>query len=183
MIRCINRFLSTYGYDSISDFFLSICPSFKYELHLPAISLSTITAVISHWVGLTPFLAFAMLIAIVAEMWSGIRASIIKGDDFDSFKFSRCIIKLCIWLTIIYIVHSFWLECRAGEQNIINYLSCIFFYIVKVFVMTSFCVEHIVSILENLAIIDGKPKNALIAKIQSLWGEFTNKIKKKNNEV
>lgn len=183
MIRFITRFIGTYGYDSLKEFFLSVAPSFKYNLQLPAISLSAVTAIVSKWIGITPFLLLAMLIAIVAEMWTGIRASKAKGIDFESFRFSRCIIKLCIWLTIIYIIHSFYKECQMNEQDFILVLSAIFFSIVKLFIMTWFCVEHVTSILENLAVIDGKPKDALIKKVGVLWNTVTDKFKKKVDET
>lgn len=183
MIRFASKFIGTYGYDNLKEFFLSIAPSFKYNLQLPAISLSAITAIITEWIGITLFLAMAMLVAIVAEMWTGIRASKAQGIDFESFRFSRCIIKLCIWLIIIYIIHSFYRECQAGEQNFIKILSAIFFSIVKVFIMTWFCIEHVTSILENLAIIDGKPKDSLIAKVEALWMTVTDKFKRKVDET
>lgn len=113
MIRFFTRFVATYGYDSPKEFFLSVAPSFKYNLQFPAISFSAVTAVVSEWIGITPFLAMAMLVAIVSEMWTGIRASKVQGIGFESFRFSRCIIKLCIWLTIIYIHHL----VLSGEQG------------------------------------------------------------------
>ncbi|ADV44374.1 phage holin family protein [Bacteroides helcogenes] len=184
MIRIITRFIGTYGYDSLKEFFLSLAPSFKYNLQFPAISLSAVTAVISEWIGITPFLATAMLVAIVSEMWTGIRASRAQGIGFESFRFSRCIIKLCIWLIIIYIIHSFYLESRSDkEENIVMMLSTLFFSIVKVFVMTWFCVEHVTSILENLAVIDGKPKDALIKKVKALWMAITDRLKRKVDET
>ena len=68
MIRFFTRFVATYGYDSPKEFFLSVAPSFKYNLQFPAISFSAVTAVVSEWIGITPFLAMAMLVAIVSEM-------------------------------------------------------------------------------------------------------------------
>lgn len=60
MIRFFTRFVATYGYDSPKEFFLSVAPSFKYNLQFPAISFSAVTAVVSEWIGITPFLAMAM---------------------------------------------------------------------------------------------------------------------------
>ena len=177
-------FVATYGYDSPKEFFLSVAPSFKYNLQFPAISFSAVTAVVSEWIGITPFLAMAMLVAIVSEMWTGIRASKVQGIGFESFRFSRCIIKLCIWLTIIYITHSFYLESKAGaEESFVMLLATLFFSIVKVFVMTWFCVEHVTSILENLAVIDGKPKDALIKQVGILWVTVTDKFRRKADET
>ena len=184
MIRFFTRFVATSGYDSPKEFFLSVAPSFKYNLQFPAISFSAVTAVVSEWIGITPFLAMAMLVAIVSEMWTGIRASKVQGIGFESFRFSRCIIKLCIWLTIIYITHSFYLESKAeAEESFVMLLATLFFSIVKVFVMTWFCVEHVTSILENLAVIDGKPKDALIKQVGILWVTVTDKFRRKADET
>ena len=62
-------------------------------------------------------------------------------------------------------------------------LATLFFSIVKVFVMTWFCVEHVTSILENLAVIDGKPKDALIKQVGILWVTVTDKFRKKADET
>lgn len=184
MIRFLTKFVGTYGYDSLKEFFLSIAPSFKYNLQLPAISFSAVTAIVSDSIGITPLLAMAMLVAIVSEMWTGIRASKVQGIGFESFRFSRCIIKLCIWLAIIYIIHSFYLESKVmAEDDFVMLLATVFFSITKVFVMTWFCVEHVTSILENLAIIDGKPKDALIKQVEILWVTVTDKFKRKVDET
>lgn len=184
MIRFLTKFVGTYGYDSLREFFLSVAPSFKYNLQLPAISFSAATAIASEWMGITPLLAIAMLVAIVSEMWTGIRASRVQGIVFESFRFSRCILKLCIWLTIIYIVHSFYSESRNGaEESAVMLLASLFFLVVKAFVMTWFCVEHVTSILENLAVIDGKPKDALIRQVELLWATVSDKFKRKADET
>ena len=66
MIRFFTKFVGTYGYDSLKDFFLSIAPSFKYNLQLPAISFSAITAIISEYIGITPFPAMTIVGGIVS---------------------------------------------------------------------------------------------------------------------
>lgn len=182
MVRLFSKYLSTYGYESISDFLLSVAPSFKYGLQVPAISLSAVAAFVTQWLGLSPFLAVAMLVAIATEMRTGIRASRRQGIPFESFRFSRCIIKLGIWLAIIYIVHAFYKECLLQEEFIYHTIGAFFFSVVKFFVMTWFCVEHLTSILENLAILDGKPKDELINKVSELWKEVTTQVKKKKHE-
>ena len=175
MLSFLTRFVQTYGYDDFSSFLLSIVPSAKYSLHIPAISLSATVAIVSEFLGLTPVLALAMLVAISVEMLTGISASKKRGIKFESFRFSRCIIKLMIWLSLIYIIHAFYKECAAADILFIAAVGPIFFSIVKAFIMVWFCVEHVTSILENLSILDGKPKTALIEQIQNAWSNFTTK--------
>ena len=124
-----------------------------------------------------------MLVAIATEMRTGIRASRRQGIPFESFRFSRCIIKLSIWLAIIYIVHAFYKECLLQEEFIYHTIGAFFFSVVKFFVMTWFCVEHLTSILENLAVIDGKPKDELINKVSDLWGGLAEQIKRKRHDT
>ncbi len=179
MIRFFSKFLNTYGYENMSDFLLSVAPSFKYGLQVPAVSLSALSAFVTQWLGLSPFLALAMLVTIFAEMRTGIRASRRQGIPFESFRFSRCIIKLFIWLTLIYVIHAFYRECQSQTDFLFNTVGVLFFCVVKFFVMTWFCIEHLTSILENLAVIDGRPKDELINKVSTLWNELADQIKKK----
>lgn len=181
MIQFITRFLQSYGYDTTKDFALSVAPSFKYGLQSASVSLSVAFAVITEFTGVGPTLALAMLVAVVTEMWTGMKASRISGKHFESFRFSRCIIKLGIWLSIIFIVHSFYKDFSLS-QDIFNVIASIFFNIVKLFIMMWFVIEHLISILENLAVIDGKPKEALVSKLEDCWDDVTKVFRKKINE-
>lgn len=182
MIQFLTRFLQTYGYDTTKDFGLSIVPSFKYGLQYASVCVSAITAIFSELTGVGPTIALAMLVAVTVEMWTGMRASRISGKHFESFRFSRCIIKLAIWLSIIFIVHSFYRGFSSDNDDVFNLLTSMFFNVVKLFIMTSFVIEHVISILENLAIIDGKPKEALVSKLEDYWDSMTNLLKKKSHE-
>ena len=68
-----------------------------------------------------------------------------------------------------------------AEGDAVMLLATVFFSIAKVFVMTWFCVEHVTSILENLAVIDGKPKDTLIRQVEILWVTVTDKFKRKGD--
>lgn len=181
MIQFVIKFLQSYGYDTTKDFALSLTPSFKYGLQTAAVSISAATAIVTEFTGVGPTLAFAMLVAVSTEMWTGMKASRIAGKHFESFRFSRCIIKLCIWLSIIFIVHSFYKDF-SSSKDIFNVVASIFFNIVKLFIMMWFVIEHLISILENLAVIDGKPKEELVSKLEDCWDEITKILKRKINE-
>lgn len=181
MIQFITRFLQSYGYDTTKDFVLSVAPSFKYGLQTASVSLSVTFAVITEFTGVGPTIALAMLVAVVTEMWTGMKASRISGKHFESFRFSRCIIKLCIWLSIIFIIHSFYKDF-SYSQNIFNVLASIFFSVTKLFIMMWFVFEHIISILENLAVIDGKPKDALVSRLEDCWDDISKIFKRKMND-
>lgn len=180
MIRNYLHWLcGTYGFENGKEFLLSVCPSFKYDIQSVTIPLSIVTGIITSILGIGPILAFAMFIAILVETWTGIKASLAKRkESFDSFKFSRCVIKICVWLTIIFIVHSFSMDC-AAHTGWMYALGSYFFDFVKLAVLTYFLVEYMTSILENLSVIDGKPKDALITAIKERWLSIIDLLKKK----
>lgn len=174
-MRFINHFLETYGFDGVKGFFLSLFPSFKYDIQVPVLTGSALLAVVADVLGVGPVVAVAMLVAIVAEMWTGIKASRIRGCHIESFRFSRCILKLCCWLIIIYIINAFYMECSC-QGRWFEVLAGVFFGVTKALVMIWFVVEHVISILENLAVIDGKPKEALVEKIEVFWDRVSDML-------
>lgn len=175
MVKYLHWFLGTYGYDSVKELGLSLVPSAKYELQLPSISLSVVIALLNQFLGITPAIAVSMLVAVTVEVYTGLRASKVQGIHFESFRFSRCVLKTFIWIAILYVIHSFYNELHGG-YGWLNEFSAEFMNLLKVVVMVMFVVEYVTSILENLALIEHKPKTAYVAKIQTLWEKFMNII-------
>lgn len=174
------RFLASYGFNSLNEFVESLFPSYKYNTVSSAATVSTLSGVVSYLFGFGPILAVGMFLAIVVEVWTGIAASRKEGIKFESFRASRCVLKIFIWLAIFFIIHSFEKEFE-NKLHALDMIAHMFFKVVFLTSMTWFLVEHITSILENLAIIDGKPKVALIRSIKNSWNRFINKLKSKDN--
>lgn len=168
VIQYITKFLNSYDYASIKEFALSLCPSFKYNLQMPTTAISLILAFSSKYLGIGPIIILAMLVAVLTETITGIRASKKLGKKFESFRFSRCILKVAIWMVLVFIANSFAIECE--ERNAwIDIIGATFFDIVRLFILIYFVIEYLISILENLAVIDGKPKTEFTDALQSLW--------------
>lgn len=172
------RILATYEYSSLKEFFQSMFPSWKYHLQNLSLLLSGLSAGVSYLFGFRPALAIAILVAIIAEVWTGINASKKEGKDFESFRFSRCLFKLAIWAILFYVIHQFENE-YADRTHILDMGAFIFFKILFLFALSFFVIEHVTSILENIAVISGKPKTALIGVIQDSWKKFTDTLKGK----
>lgn len=172
----IARFFCTYGFDGVKGFALSLFPSFKYGNQTFAISFSTIFAVIGQWLGVSPAIVLVMFLAVVVETFTGIRASKKRGIDFESFRFSRCVIKVFIWVFLFFMFHSFAqdLDAKAGWVFL---LGSVFFQVLHLATMVYFCIEYTTSILENLAVLDGKPKATFINAIGSLFTSLIDKLK------
>ena len=177
----MNKFLSAYDWHSFEEFVLSVFPSYKYQLHGAVMAISFLSGSVNYLFGVTPALAIAMLVAIVVEVWTGISASKRKGQQFESFRFSRCIIKILIWLAILYIIHAFKREFE-NSTNLIDLAAYGFFSFVFVAALTAFLVEYVTSILENVSVLKGKEKTALIEVIQGGWSNLLSNIKPKKNE-
>ncbi len=181
MIRnYVNRLVGTYAYQDVSDFLFSLFPSFKYRIQNLSIGISMIAAGINEFIGIGPVLCSAMTLAIVVETITGIRASSIRGESFESFKFSRCVFKIAVWLSLVFFTHSFYRDCLDGTSWV-DEVGEVFFYFVKFMILTYFLVEYITSILENLAVIDGKPKDTLVNAVKSQWSLFVDLLKNRNH--
>lgn len=176
ILLSIQRFLSTYGWASNKEFMLSLFPSAKYGTLGGNISFAAISAFFVQYLGISPALIPALVIILATELWTGIRASTKKGEKFESGKFSRFAIKLCVWMVLFYTAHSFMNEYR-GQETLVQILAFTFFEVLKVFLMSLFLVENATSILENIAVLDGKPKAEYIDKIKDLFNAFFKALK------
>ena len=181
MNNYITKFLASYQYGSLNEFVLSLFPSFKYQLQGLMLFISVVSGIVNYCFGIQPALAIAMFVAVIVEVWSGIKASRRLGKKFESFRFSRCVIKIVIWLVILYIIHAFVKEYE-NKTNLIQVAACTFFNFVYVVSLTGFLVEYITSIFENIAVLQGKPKTQIIEAIQSGWSDLIDSLKTKKNE-
>lgn len=175
------KFLAVYDWNTFEEFFLSIFPSYKYQLQGAVLSVSLLSGIINYLFGVTPALAIAMFVAIVIEVITGIRASNRQGKKFESFRFSRCVIKIAIWLAILYIIHAFQREFE-NSTNWINMAAEGFFNFTFIVCLTGFLVEYVTSILENVSVLKGKEKTAIINAISGGWQNLLSFIKPKANK-
>lgn len=187
LLNSIRRFLSTYGWVSNKEFMLSLFPSAKYGMIGGSVSLSAISALFVHYLGISPALIPAIAIIIVTEIWTGIRASAKQGKAFESFKFSRCVIKIAIWFVLFHCAQSFRNEFES-PSTFVEQLGFLFFDVLKLLFMILFVIENTTSIMENEAVLDGKDKSAYIEYVKELFKTFFGAVKgifgrkKRNND-
>lgn len=172
----INRFLDTYGFDGLKGFFLSLFPSFKYGVAGQTLSVSAVLGFISSLLGISAFLIPVMFVAVVIETWTGIKASKKQGIPFESIRFSRCVIKVFIWVSLFFMFHSFAMDMQAHDDWV-HVAGFYFFEILHVATMMYFVIEYSTSILENLAVLDGKPKETLVVAFGTMFDNFISKMK------
>ena len=63
------------------------------------------------------------------------------------------------------------------QETLVQILSFTFFEVLKSFLMSLFVVENATSILENLAVLDGKPKATYVNKLKELFNAFFSTLK------
>ena len=163
----INKFLLSYGYDSAGALFRSVFPSTKYVGVGQSAALSSVWGLLCSALGIWPILAFAMVLVMVVELVSGIVASHKRKEAFESAKFSRFVLKLCIWFVLFVSCQMFeWFAAQYDATSLTWMVGAWFFDVLTVILMIAFVTENTTSILENMACIDGKPKSFYIDAVK-----------------
>lgn len=172
----IERLLASYGFDSGVQFMQSMLPSLKYNFATVSAISSLVAGFISHYLGLTPLLVVIMGVAVFAEMVTGVRASTKSGQPFESFRFSRGILKICVWCVVFFIFNGF-----AGEMEKFDgwpyLLAAAMFKVLHASAMVWFVIENGTSILENQAVLDNKPKTQYVEAVKTIWTSFFTALK------
>lgn len=172
----INRLLQSYGYDSVRELLLSMSPSFKYGRGGEAVGVSAIVAWFANLLGFTPLIVVAMFLAVIIESITGVKASRTQGLPFESWRFSRCVLKVCIWVALFFMFNAFRTDAEA-RSGLLWALAVTIYTLMQITTMVYFVVEYATSIAENMAILDGKPKDAYVKGIREM---FVNIIKSFN---
>jgi phage-related holin len=161
-MKAINKILQGYGWDGLNDFGVSLAPSFKYHLGFISITMSALIATLQSVLGLTLLTGFAFMALAFVEVLTGIYASVaIKKQKLQSGKMGRFIIKLALMLICLFVLGAF-----SKEYKETNYLLGELFTWMRDGVFSFTVIEYLISILENVAVIGGKPNNQLLTAIK-----------------
>lgn len=157
------RLLKTFEYDTLADFGRSLAPSFKYQLVFTWLSLAGISSFVQRIFGLDALALMAFVAIVLVELISGIKASRIKKETFSSMRLSRFTLKMACYLILIalpfLLSQSFTAQGKTWAAAIFDWLHT--------FLIIHIAFENIISVLENLSVIEGKDKTFYIEKIRS----------------
>jgi phage-related holin len=162
MMNWFFKMLKTFEYNSFGELLQSMAPSMKYSVTFMTISFSMIAGAIQQLFGLNWLAFLAFLIVLIVELQSGIKASIVKKEPFSSMKLSRFSFKVFYYLVIIAVPFLFEQSYKASGKD---FAADIFGW-VHVFLVVQIVVENLISIIENISVLDGKPKEHYINKIK-----------------
>ncbi|PSL06544.1 phage holin family protein [Cecembia rubra] len=161
--------LNSFNYNSWGQLLKSLAPSLKYDLTQTIMIVSALSALVTRLFGIDWVAFLFLLLSFFVELRTGIKASQIKGEPFESKRLSRFSFKVLQYLIIIGLPHLF----AISYYNMGRMMAYEVFSWIHLFLCTQIVLEIIVSIAENMAVIRGKEKshwiNELKDKINRVW--------------
>lgn len=174
----INKLLKTFEYESWSDLTSSLFPSIKYNISAVVLSTSALSVATYKIFGLNILATIAFVLVLTMEVISGIIASKVAGISVSSTKSSRFSLKMACYLIMLFVSNSFAESFNVKGSNVGYW----FFDWLHLFLAVHIATENIISIGENLGVINGKGKTYWISQIQDKVNELF-RVKKDNNGI
>lgn len=121
--------------------------------------LSTLTQMLF---GLSWPAVFGLVAIMLFELVTGIVASRVRKEQFDSGRLKRFSFRFVQYFILLAVPYLLETSMKARESE----LAAGAFQWIQVFLMVQIVFENIISILENISVIDGKDKTHIINKIK-----------------
>ena len=163
MKRTLNEILSTYEYTGIESFLQSLFPSLKFDVSKTLLLMGMAITSIQNVLGVDFMAIAALVVMMVLELLTGIIASTKRAEEITSKKLSRFGIKTACYLVLMSVPYLF----AISYENRGNTMASGLFNWIHVFLVVHIVQEHLLSLLENLASIQGKDKTYWINKIKT----------------
>lgn len=157
----LTRLLKTYDYHSLQAFLWSLAPSGKYKWTAAILIMSSLWGSIDKVFGLDQEAFVALVVIFITELVSGIWAAIVRGEPISSIKLSRFGLKVVCYLIMIAVSYSFAQNFEIHKK----YAAAWAFDWLNTVLVAQVGFENTISILENIAHINGKAKDAIVVKI------------------
>ena len=161
--------INGFGYEKLTDLSVSLLPSLKYEgLALLVIVFSSLGSLISRIFGIDTLAFGALLFVFLFELVSGLMRAVKTSETITSTKFSRFIFKVTNYLIVISVTYL--MSCRFAENG--EDLAASIFRYMHVFSTIQIVLENMVSISENMAVLNGRNKEHWVALLQKKVNRF-----------
>jgi phage-related holin len=108
-IRMINYFLKGFGFTDVDEFFKSSFGFIYTSTSIIKIDiiLAFIFSTVSFLFGFNHLFLIAYVVLLVSEWYTGVQASLKRGERHESRKFGRMLLKIATYLVPIYILNTF----------------------------------------------------------------------------
>ena len=143
-------------------------PSMKYNLTIVVLPFSAVSVVTYKVFGLDIMATIAFVCVMILEVLSGILASKVAKTKASSIKLSRFSLKMACYLVMLFVSNAFAESFKVKDSNVGYW----FFDWLHLFLAIHIATENIISIGENLGVINGKGKTYWISKIQDKVDEL-----------
>lgn len=109
MMRIINYYLKGFGFISLDEFLKSAFGFIYTSTSIIKIDLivAFILSSVSFLFGFNHLFLIAYVVLLVSEWYTGVQASMKRGESHESRKFGRMILKIATYLVPIYILNTF----------------------------------------------------------------------------
>jgi phage-related holin len=164
------RLLKTFDFHDFTAFGQSLMPSHRYGGTTVLMIVCAVWVSVDKVFGLDSGAFVALGCVFVAELVTGIVAAHMRGETISSVKLSRFSLKVACYLVLIAVSYLMAQSFANHKQDV---AGAVFDWL-HIFLVAQIVLENIVSILENLAVINGKDKSAWISKIQEKFNTLLN---------
>lgn len=164
----LTRLLQTFDYRNIPAFAESLAPSSRYGGTIPLMICSAAWGSIDKIFGLDGAAFVGLALVFISELITGIAAATVRGESLSSVKLSRFSLKVFCYLVLIGATYLLGLSFASHNKQLAAWVMDW----LHIFLTMQIVLENTVSILENLAEINGKEKPAYIAKIQEKFKQL-----------
>lgn len=162
-MNILHKLIEFVGYNGLNELKLSFLPSAKYTgLTIIAMTTSSISSFVMTVFGLESWAFIALMVVFLFELATGLKSAFVRAQVFTSAKFSRFLFKVTYYLILISITYLMSVSFENRGQQ----LAASAFRIMHDFVTVHIVLENLVSITENLAMINGKEKSHWIMKLR-----------------
>jgi hypothetical protein len=175
-MKTLNYLLKAFGYCNLHDFNTTVFklfyfPNLKFTIPI-IISFGTLSEFTEKYIGINIMCVIAFILLCCAEFQTGIKAALIaKGERIQSRKIGRMILKIGVYIQILFILNSF---ASYSQFKLIGIEVSPFGWLYFI-VLAWIVVQMLISYFENLSVLgyaETQGIKGLILRKFNKWFEF-----------
>ncbi|QTE36022.1 phage holin family protein [Mucilaginibacter gossypii] len=164
------RLLKTFDYHSLTEFMHSLAPSNRYGFTAQLMIITVTWTAVDKVFGLDQAGFIALLVIFMTELISGIWAARVRKEPISSIKLSRFSLKVACYLVMIGVSYSLYQSFKGHNEEVAGWA----FNWLHIVLVTQVGFENTISILENIATINGREKDAIVTRITNKFNSLFN---------
>lgn len=169
-MKIINYILDGFGFKNFDEFNTSTFGFLNSSVIKWDIILGTLISSVSFLFGFNHLFLFAFAVLLVFEWFTGVKASLKRGENHSSRKFGRMLLKIATYLTPIYILNTF--AANSNFPVIMGYEIDPFLWLYWVYLLGVIW-QLLVSLLENYKCLGYKWADVLLKIInKKFYNQF-----------